>query len=172
MINKQTNIVENVVLLVQSSELVSDSIFVIETEVGNIGDTYNVVTGAFEPTIQQPPLEQIREEAIKRLSTKLTDAEMKGIIYEGNRFATDANSQVKYLGILLSSMLDSNYSVNFKTMDNTYVNLNATQVSALCMSVKSYIQSCYDHDAQLLSSLMSATTVEEINNVNLDAGWP
>ena len=79
---------------------------------------------------------------------------------------------MKFLGVALSTMLDSNYSVNFKTMNDTYISLNSSEAYQLCMTVKNYVQDCYTNESILLNQINSASNLTELDQIDINIGWP
>lgn len=167
----ENNIVINIIVLNEPLPDTFNNYKVIH-ELGNIGWTYNPETKTFITNTPTLTLEESREEKFEELASTLEQHEYGGVTYNGNRFATDKDSQIKYLGILVSAITDPNYTVQFKTLDKSYVELNALEVNQLCMTVKNHIQNCFNNDARLTELIKSATTVEELNNIDLDSGWP
>lgn len=136
------------------------------------GFIYNRGDGTFSPPIVPRNFEEVKQEKIRDLEQKMVEEESNGTTYNSYRFATDKDSQIKYLGILVSSMMDPTFTTQFKTMDNEYVTLTNTDVVGLSMQVKSHIQACYDNDASILEQINAATTVEEIDAIDVSVGWP
>lgn len=165
----KNGIVVNIIILDSINDYTESECIVLETNSANIGDEYR--DGNFIP-LNTETIENIRSIMIENLAEQLVLAENKGITFNGNQFATDKDSQVKYLGILMSAMIDPTFNVNFKTMTFSYVSLNASEIQALCMSVKTYIQQCFDKDDYYTQLIMSATTIEELNAIDLTQGWP
>ena len=100
------------------------------------------------PTVNYT-LEELKKQKITDLSEKLAEYENDGVLYNGNIFKTDSAAQLKFVAVTLSTMMDSNYSVDFKTRDGIYITLNSTQAIELCLAVKTHIQSCYSPTNQL-----------------------
>jgi len=165
------NIVVNNVVFEYPPPEIFDNYKVIQ-DVGIVGETYDFVTKSYINNVIELNFAEYQKNKIDELSTILVEHESNGVMYNNNRFATDKDSQIKYLGILLSSMLDPNYTVNFKTLDKTYVTLNAQQVNELCMSVQGHIQSCFNNDSFLTQQIMNSTVVADLDNINLNIGWP
>jgi hypothetical protein len=137
-----------------------------------IGDTYDFETNTFQLALTQRPLEDVRAEKIAELAQALTLAQDAGTEFEGHVFATDNESQLKFMGILLGAMMDPNYEIDFKTLDRQYVRLTHAQVVQLCMAVKAHVTACFQNDQRLTDLIHGATTVEELDAIDVSEGWP
>lgn len=136
------------------------------------GFVYNKQDGTFSPPIVPRNFEEAKQEKIRELNQKMAEEESNGTNFNGYRFATDKDSQIKYLGILVSSMIDPTFTTQFKTMNNEYVTLTNSDVVGLSMHVKSHIQACFDNDASILTQINAATSVESLDAIDITAGWP
>lgn len=136
---------------------------VIQTDQASVGDQF--VDGIIiKPT---ESFEETKQKKLNQLSDQLSTLEAQGVSYNGNMYATDKDSQVKYLAILLASMMDPSYNVKFKTLANTYVDLNVTQIRELCDAVKLHVQQCFDRDALYTQQIMAAQSKEELDAIDL-----
>jgi hypothetical protein len=122
--------------------------------------------------IINPTFEELKEQKLNDLSEKLAEYENDGVLYNGNIFKTDSAAQLKFVAVTLSTMMDSNYSVDFKTRDGIYVTLNSTQAIELCLAVKTHIQSCYSNEGRLINLINQCTNTSELNSIDLESGWP
>jgi hypothetical protein len=165
-IDLSNNNVINIVMVEQatgSNMIPSDS--------ADIGYVYDSVTGTFScPNTET--LEEVRLKKLNALGSYLTAAQNAGAIYNGNVFATDESSQIKYLGIMMYATMDSAYETAFKTVDKQYVILKNQDVIGLCNTVKQHIQLCFINDAQLTHRIQTASTIEELNAIDITQGWP
>jgi hypothetical protein len=105
-----------------------------------------------------PTLEEVRLVATRRLKFVRSAREREGITFDGNRFHTDTDSQVKLTGIALAALQDPAYSVQFKTMDGAFVSLDRTAVFGLAAAVRAHIQGYYDFDARAQQEINAAGT--------------
>jgi Domain of unknown function (DUF4376) len=99
-------------------------------------------------------------------------AEAGGVMVKGNVHMTDLNSQVKYLGILNYASLNREYTGAWSTLNNGFVTLDAAGVSIMCACVMAYIQMCYSWEQYIMDQINAATTVEQLQSINLTAGRP
>jgi hypothetical protein len=62
-------------------------------------------------------------------------------------------------------MQDSTYTCRWKGIDG-FVTLNATQIIAIADAVRAHVQSCFDHEAELVPLIEAATTEAELEAIN------
>ena len=86
------------------------------------------------------------------------NAEIAGI----NGIRTDRESQGLITGAALKAMQDNTYTCRWKGIDG-FVTLNATQIIAIADAVRQHVQSCFDHEAELLPLIEAATTEAELD---------
>lgn len=89
------------------------------------------------------------------------NAEIAGI----NGIHTDRESQSLITGAALKAMQDPNYTCNWKGIDG-FVTLNASQIIAIADAVRAHVQSCFDHEADLIPLIEAATTQAELDAIN------
>lgn len=173
LIDKITNIVTNIIMYDESQEYHDNTVYLIKSDVANIGNLYDKLNQTFIIQEVEIDIEILRSELLLKLSDNLKFHEEKGTVYNNNIFPTDNNSQVKYLAILLTATMDPTFTTVFKTMHGGgYVNLNAQEIMLLCDKIRQYIKKCYEHDDYLTNLINNATTKEELNNINVELGWP
>ena len=78
-----------------------------------------------------------------------------------NEIATDRDSQALITGAALAAIQDSTYSVNWKTTAG-FVTLSAEEILTTAQAVRAHVQSCFDHEAELLPLIEAATSPEEL----------
>ena len=166
-----TRIVANVILL-NDEDQVTDPINMKLTEQASIGDIYDDVNNSFTAQVVVRDLETERQNKLTELGNMLNEREFAGVWYNNNRYATDRDSQIKYLGILMSATMDPTYTINFKTLDSSYVNLAAQDILNLTTAVKSYITECYNNDDDLTKQIKTANDLTTIDAIDVTKGWP
>jgi hypothetical protein len=93
------------------------------------------------------------------------NAEIAGVTINGVSIKTDRESQGLITGAALKAMQDPDYTCRWKGIDG-FVTLNATQIIAIADAVRQHVQSCFDHEAELLPLIASAETEAELNAIN------
>ena len=94
------------------------------------------------------------------IATARYNAEIAGI----NGIRTDRESQSLITGAALKAMQDNTYTCRWKGIDG-FVELTAPQIIAVADSVRQHVQSCFDHEAELLPLIEAATTEAELNAI-------
>lgn len=94
------------------------------------------------------------------------EAEIAGATINGVLIKTDRETQAVLTSACLQAYIDSGYSLNWKTGDGTFVSLSGEQIMAFGTAVRAHVQACFDHEAELLPLIESATTQEELQKIS------
>jgi hypothetical protein len=171
-IDNVTNIIVNIIMYDEQHEYYDKTIYLVQTDSANIGDIYDKLSQSFSSPVIERNIEEVKASLITNLANTLTVHENAGVYYGENRFPTDSNSQIKYLAILLTATLDPTFITVFKSMDGVYVNLTSQEIFQLTNTIREYIKNCYIHDDYLTSTIKNATTLEELDAIDVNLGWP
>ena len=60
--------------------------------------------------------------------------------------------------------MDSTYSCRWKT-ESGFVELTAPQILAIADAVRAHVQSCFDHESELVALVDAAETVEAVEAI-------
>jgi hypothetical protein len=150
----------------------TEAVTYVASDTANIGDDYEPATGAFSTPTVPVSLEELRQELRTELAEYLRYAEAMGFVYDGKWFASDNNSQIKLLAVLMSASMDPQFTTVFKTLDQGYVTLDAVGIAMLCNAAKQYIAACYQRDSEHTATITAAATVEELHALDFSGGWP
>ena len=107
-----------------------------------------------------PTFEDLKVRKYREIATARYNAEIAGV----NGIRTDRESQSLITGAALKAMQDPDYTCNWKGIDG-FVTLNATQIIAIADVVRQHVQSCFDHEAELLPLIESAGTQAELDAI-------
>ncbi|MCS3610969.1 DUF4376 domain-containing protein [Salinibacter ruber] len=115
----------------------------------------------------------LKEEAAARR----TQHARKPVAYGNHEFDADAEAQQKLVGKLTYAQAagkdtDSTWSVRWKTAGNDFVQLSYDDLAAVVQAVNQQVQAAYNREAQLLSEIEAATTIDELEAIDLTSGWP
>ena len=91
-------------------------------------------------------------------------AEIAGVTVGGATVRTDRESQSLITGAALKALQDAEYVCSWKT-DAGFVELSAPQILAIADAVRTHVQSCFDHEADLVALIDAAETVEDLEAV-------
>jgi hypothetical protein len=101
------------------------------------------------------------------ISTRRYKSETSGITVNTMPIATDRDSQGLITGAAVAALLDSDYSLNWKTSAG-FVELSAVQILSLASAVRAHVQASFDREAQLLAAVADGS----ITAAMLEEGWP
>ena len=104
------------------------------------------------------PFSTAKENKYTEIAAARYDEEIAGI----NGIRTDRESQGLITGAALKAMQDNTYTCKWKGIDG-FVELTAPQIIAVADSVRAHVQSCFDHEAELLPLIASAETEAELD---------
>lgn len=64
------------------------------------------------------------------------------------------------------------FSITWRLLDNTYVELDASAMIRLSLEVTSHVSACHAYSFQLKDKIEAATTVAELEAIDINTGWP
>ena len=105
-------------------------------------------------------LAQKKDEWRRYLAWARYGAERRGV----NGLRTDRESQSMITGAALKAMQDDTYSCRWKT-EAGFVELTAPQILAIADAVRAHVQSCFDHEADLVALIDAAETMEALEEI-------
>ena len=92
------------------------------------------------------------------------------------RFDTDIASQQKISGAVLMALIAAQsqqpFSVDWRLAGNGLVTLNATTMMQVGVLIGQHVAACQDRKNDLDAALDAATTLAEIEAVDVESGWP
>lgn len=97
--------------------------------------------------------------------------ESAGTTFNGAPWATDETAQRKFLGATLAAVLDPTYTVLWK-LGGQFITLNAAHIVAAASKVRTHIQECFDNEKRLSTLIDQAVSVDTLNSIDLESGWP
>jgi hypothetical protein len=116
-------------------------------------------------------LEAIKTETAEMLAAIRYEKETAGITVNGIHLLTDDRSKSLLVGKALKASIDPATTCNWKTPAG-WVTLNAEQLISLATTLDAYVQACFDREGEIAAQIDAATTVAEIEAIDLNAGWP
>jgi hypothetical protein len=119
-----------------------------------------------------PTFEQFKERKLEKLAELRWQKETSGTTFAGMPLATDAVSQTKYIGAVVGAQMDPQGTMKWKTGNGQFVTLDAAQIVNVAMAVRAHVQACFDREAELKTAIEATTTKEELDAIDINAGWP
>lgn len=95
-------------------------------------------------------------------------AEIAGISVGGVAVYTDRTTQNKLTATAFRASRDPSYTVDWKTLDGSFVTLNAELILHIADAVGDYVQECYTREGILGYLLTNGTYTDSM----LNEGWP
>jgi len=122
-------------------------------------------------------VEKYAADLAAKVKEKRTEHARKPVSYDGNEFDADPTAQQKLTGKLTYAQAagkdtDSSWSVGWKTANDNFVQLSYTDLENIVQAVNTQVQAAYNREAQLLSKIEQATTISELDAIDLTSGWP
>jgi len=122
-------------------------------------------------------VEEYAEDLAAKVKKKRTTHARKPVAYDGHEYDADPQAQQKLTGKLTYAQAagkdtDSSWSVGWKTANDNFVQLSYTDLENIVQAVNTQVQAAYNREAQLLSKIEQATTISELDAIDLTSGWP
>jgi hypothetical protein len=132
-----------------------------------------LIEGERPPYPPIPTLDQLKQEKIQQLAERRWQAEESGTNFNQYRLPTDRITQAKLTAVYVKALENSQYTIsNWKIDSTTFITLDADTIIAMANLVEQHVQNCFTNESVLSQQIVSATTREELDLVNLDQGWP
>lgn len=119
------------------------------------------------PTLPDPvpmTLDDFKTQKKAEIAAARYEREIAGVEVNGVLIDTGRDSQALITGAALAAMLDSEYSLNWKTTSG-FVHLSAPEIIAVAQAVRAHVQSCFDKEGELVARINAATTKEELDAI-------
>lgn len=124
-------------------------------------DKYYEVEALPEPTFDE--LKALKNAAI---AAARYDAETAGTTVNGVLIDTGRDSQALITGAALAAVIDSSYSLNWKTTSG-FIHLTAPEIIAVAQAVRAHVQSCFDREGELVALVDAAQNAEELDAIEI-----
>ena len=115
-----------------------------------------------------PGLDEMKAAKLAELADARWRAETSGTELGGMRIATDRESQAMITGAALQATIDPSYVCRWKTSGG-FVDLDAQTILGAAMAIRSWVQGCFDREAELADAVAASSTKEEVAAIGWDA---
>jgi hypothetical protein len=115
-----------------------------------------------------------KEEVKREISNKRYEVETGGVRINNHLFATDRESQTKYVAVAVDISQQANinaWSIIWKTFENQFVTLNAQEMTYIIDGVRQHVQSCFNKEAEYYQ-LIDTASIDVLEATDFSAGWP
>lgn len=110
------------------------------------------------------PFSELKAAKKAEIAQARYNAEIAGVTVNGVSIKTDRESQGLITGAALKALQDNTYTCKWKGIDG-FVEFTAPQIIAVADAVRQHVQSCFDHEAELLPLIEAATTIGELEQI-------
>ena len=115
-----------------------------------------------EPLPPEPTLDEQKAQKKAEIAAARYEAETAGTTVNGVLIDTGRDSQALITGAAVAAMLDSEYSLNWKT-ESGFIHLSAPEIIAVAQAVRAHVQTCFDREGELVAQVDAAQNVEELD---------
>ena len=122
-----------------------------------------------EPLPPEPTFEELKTQKKAEIAAARYTREIAGTTVNGVTIDTGRDSQALITGAALAAVIDSNYSLNWKTASG-FIHLTAPEIIAVAQAVRAHVQSCFDREGELVALVDAAQTAEELEEIVIS--WP
>ena len=119
-----------------------------------------------EPLPPEPTLDELKAQKKAAIAAARYEAEIAGTVVDGVTIDTGRDSQALITGAALAAVIDSTYSLNWKT-ESGFIHLTAPEIIAVAQAVRAHVQTCFDHEGELVSLVDAAQTSEELDAIEI-----
>ena len=119
-----------------------------------------------EPLPPEPTFDELKVQKKAAIAAARYEAETAGTTVNGVTIDTGRDSQALITGAALAAMLDSEYSLNWKTTSG-FIHLSAPEIIAVAQAVRAHVQTCFDREGELVALVDAAQTAEELDAIEV-----
>jgi len=119
-----------------------------------------------EPLPPEPTLDELKTQKKSAIAAARYEAETAGTTVNGVLIDTGRDSQALITGAALAAVIDSSYSLNWKT-ENGFIHLTAPEIIAVAQAVRAHVQTCFDREGELVALVDAAQTAEELDAIDM-----
>ncbi|GLQ09252.1 hypothetical protein GCM10007913_11840 [Devosia yakushimensis] len=150
--------------------------WIVELIVRNHGGEYEIepIPPGEEPVEEPAPptLEELRAIKLAELANWRFIVETAGVEIGGVLVRTDRQTSAIITAAYVKALQNPDYVVaNWKVADGVFVTLDAATIFVIAEAVSTHVQRSFDHEAYLTGLLLTASSIEAINAIDLAAGW-
>ena len=131
------------------------------------GSAWNQVDPPFSDTL--PGKKQAR---LKELASIRWEKENGGVEFGMTRISTGDRTKLMVSNARFRAKEDPTFTKRWKISSGEYIEMSAAMILALAQLIDKHIDACFDRETELAELVMSASSEEELNNINFYKGWP
>lgn len=121
----------------------------------------------------QPPIADVKATKLSALANRRWQA-TQFFQFDGVRAPADSAMQaITAVAVAVSMGLRSSTDlIVWKLTDGEFRHWSLQQLLGYANAVQEHIQTCFNHEALLSGLIQAADTIEDIESVDIEAGWP
>lgn len=135
-------------------------------EMTPVADVRPGTTGSY--TVPEKTLQLVKEIKQQEVALWRYEQETKGVAVNNKFFSTSRESQAALTAAFTSLKEGFISSVNWKTLDGTFVNLNLQNITTIAQAIVNHVQLCFDKEAEYLNLIKNAISIEEVESIILE----
>jgi hypothetical protein len=116
--------------------------------------------------------EQIKLKLRTKVNEKRNWYEVAGFPYMGKVFDSDPRSFYRITTANDAAFKDPSFSIEWTVADNTKLAMNAQEMLGVMPALAGYGQLIFNNSVALKAAIEAAETVEELQDIDIDSGWP
>jgi hypothetical protein len=113
-----------------------------------------------------PTFDELKTRKKTEIAAARYEAEIAGVTVNGVLIDTGRDSQALITGAALAAVIDSTYSLNWKT-ESGFIHLSALEIIAVAQAVRAHVQSCFDREGELVAQVDAAQNAEELDAIDI-----
>ena len=122
-----------------------------------------------DPAPPQLTFDELKMQKKAEIAAARYARETAGTTVNGVLIDTGRDSQALITGAALAAVIDSGYSLNWKTASG-FIHLTAPEIIAVAQAVRAHVQACFDREAELCALVDAAETAEDLDEIIIS--WP
>lgn len=137
----------------------------------SVGDSVTPGADEVTGTYSYKSLADCKALKLAELASYRYEQEVGGIAVGGVSVDTDRDTQAILTAARIYAKEDSNYTVNWKKSDGTFVTLDAATIIAIADAMATHVQSCFDNEKDHVAAINALTTAAEVAAYDITTGW-
>lgn len=118
-------------------------------------------------------IQPLRDALWKRVKAIRIERQDATFVWAGKAIQSDAASRENIRSLAVrAAQAPLAFPIGFRTADNSTVQVSAVQMLAMQQAMAQFDQALHDHAMQLRAAIWAATTVAQIEAIDIESGWP
>lgn len=132
------------------------------------GDTANAVYTVVEKTF-----DYVQSQFIQQVNQKRKDVEQAGLLFNGIHVSTDDKTQWR-VDQIVGAYNDANITgeIDFQLDEVTFIAVTEEMIRGIKAAGAQHIQQCFSNAKNLITLVLAASSIEDLEEIDVDAGWP